>query len=321
MGSVAFLSSPALGLSNFRQRAGPVSQNHPRRFIVQRRARFAGQDKLYPDPDPIEPIENPVNPLPSTPEPSEAPQTLFEKLNSRRQNPKPDQDVVVSSLESANDLRQPLFGRGPGEATVPTETVKPAQDMDYDRAAKALWRVGWATWWLQLILTIISGVILLFSFAFPGVNVKSSASAVGFVISGVGVVLAFLSLFSTYSYTRLSLWLSESTNRTAEAARTRISRRLRVGLVLSLVGMGVSLTGLQAIVGTLLARLLGAGIATTPYNSYQMAQGVGGVVPGSGIVQPVDVLVVQASANAMMGLLAALATTIWLRARSKKWQQ
>lgn len=317
---VAFLSSPALGLSNFRPRAGAVSQNRPRRFTIQRRGRFSGQEKLYPDPDPIEPIENPVNPLPSSPEPSETPETLFEKLNSRRQNPKPDRDVVLSSLESADDVTQPLFGRGPGEATVPTETREPA-DMDYDRAAKALWRVGWATWWLQLILTIISGVILLFSFAFPGVNVRSSASAVGFVVSGIGVVLAFLSLFSTYSYTRLSLWLSSSANRTAEAARTRISWRLRVGLLLSLVGMGVSLMGLQAIVGTLLARLLSAGIATTPYNSYQMAQGVGGVAPGSGIVQPVDVLVIQASANAMMGLLAALATTVWLRARAKKWQQ
>lgn len=324
MPSVAFLAASGLGLSSFQPQSAALSRNRPRRFTVQRRVRCAGSEKLYPDPDPIEPIENPVTPQPPTPEPSETPQSLFDKLNSRRQNPKPDPDVVVTSLDAANDMTQPLFERGSDETAVSTEAVKPDQRMDYERAARALWRVGWATWWLQLILTVISGVILLFSFAFPGVNVRSSASAVGFIVSGVGVVFAFLSLFSTYSYTRLSLWLSGNGgrgNRTAETAQTRISRRLRVGLLISIIGMVVSLTGLQAIVGTLLARLLSAGIATTPYNSYQMAQGVGSVAPGSGLVQPVDVLVIQASANAMMGLVAALATTVWLRARSKKWQQ
>lgn len=283
-----------------------------------------GADKLYPDPDPIEPIENPVKPQPPLSEPSESPQVLFEKLNARRENANRKPDAVQSSMESTNDEKQPLFSRESQEPIVPAEASPGDKRMDYERAARALWRVGWATWWLQLILTVVSGVILLFSFAFPGVNVKSSASAIGFIVTGVGVVIAFLSLFSTYSYTRLSLWLSgngSGANRTVESAQTRISRRLRAGLLISLLGMVVSLTGLQAIVGTLLARLLSAGIATTPYNSYQTPQGIGGVAPGTGLVQPVDVLIVQASANAMMGLLAALATTVWLRARSKKWQQ
>ncbi|CDF36437.1 unnamed protein product [Chondrus crispus] len=319
---VAFLSSPGLAFLNAGRRHAILSQRRPRK-IAFRRLPVASSDKLYPDPEPLERIENPVKAGDSDSEPKEGPEVLFEKLNARRESRNSNSGVVQSSLETANDMNQPLFNREGEELKPVTEVVAPDNGMDFKKAARAFWRIGWMTWWLQLILTVVSGVILIFSFAFPGVNVKTSASALGFIVTGVGVLFAFVSLFWTYSYTRLSLWLSGdrvSTNRTPQVAQTRINRKLRIGLGIAIVGMIVSLTGLQAIVGTLLARLLSSGVATTPYASYQMGAGAAGVAPGSGIVQPVDILVVQASANAMMGLLAALATTVWLRGRSKKWQ-
>lgn len=237
---------------------------------------------------------------------------LLGKLNARQQNRQTATEVAATTLGASVEGSEGL------EVDVSKSTS--IASLDYVSAAKALWRLGWITWWVQLILTVISAVILLFAFAFPGVNVRSSASAVGFILSGAGIVVAFFSLFWTYSYTRLSLWLKGDANRMVERAQQRIVGKLRVGLVLALLGLVISLTGLQAIVGTLLARLLSAGIATVPYSSYQNA-GAGNFAPGAGLVQPVDVLVVQANANAMMAFVTALVTTVWLRGRAKKWQQ
>lgn len=273
----------------------------------QRRFRRSVIASLYPEPDEVDPPLNP--PKPSEDASSGQDEAKFlEKLNSYQKN-RGDPSKVTTN---ASDDKPVPSNAGNTYLQPQVETV------DYGKAARALWRLGWATWWIQLILTIIAAVILVFSFAFPGVNVKLSASSVGFGLSSVGILIAFFSLFWTYSYTRLSLWLRDESKRSVERARARITGKLQVGLVLSLLGLIVSLVGTQAIVGTLLSRLLSAGIATTPYNAYQAS---GGLPPGAGVVQPVDVLVIQACANSMMALLAALTSTVWLRGRARKWQE
>jgi len=85
-----------------------------------------------------------------------------------------------------------------------------------------------------------------------------------------------------------------------------------VGVGLAMVGLTVSLLGVQAIVGTLLARLLSSGLG----ESYGTVRAIGRV-PGG--VQPVDILVVQAAANGMLGLVCALGVSLWLTTRIDKW--
>lgn len=198
------------------------------------------------------------------------------------------------------------------EPVVATSTEKKEIPEGFRKASRALWRIGWFTWWAQLILTVIAAVILLFAFLFPGINVRSAASAVGLGISGFGVVIAFLSLFWTYGYTRLAIWLRQS--QSPAKAKVRINRKLRFGLLFSVVGMVVLLVGLQAIVGTLLARVFG-GISA----SYGPAPAQGGLVPSTGLVQPVDILVIQACANAITGLVIALLATTWFRSKASRW--
>ncbi|CAN8075081.1 unnamed protein product [Agarophyton chilense] len=233
-------------------------------------------------------------------------------------------------------LEEARKGREEAQSNAPNLEAKPGDVVDKDlevsttlvpedqepipqglqSASRALWRIGWVTWWLQLILTVIAAVILLFAFLFPGINVRSAASAVGFAISGAGIVFAFLSLFWTYGYTRLALWLRDK--QIQEKAKLRINRKLRFGLLFSITGIVTLLLGLQAIVGTLLARLLGTGGFASPYASAQNA-GRGAVLSATGLVQPVDILVVQACANGLTGLMIALVATIWFRTREKKW--
>lgn len=263
--------------------------------------------------------------------PASQPASVFSSASDRPPSSVPDSDKD----QSFNGTRDPTLAPFPtsaqtaaaaGSVVPPVPPSKPVESevqFDVAKAARALWKAGWLSWWIQMVLTVVSGVILLFSFAFPGVNIRNSASALGFILSGVGVVFAFLSLFWTYGYTRLSLWLSRSDELQLANAPTRLTTTLRIGVGLAIAGLFVSLIGLQAIVGTLLARLFSAGIATTPYTAYQVGgagAGAGGLIPGTGAVQPVDILIVQASANAMTALLTALVTSVWLRARSRMWE-
>lgn len=66
--------------------------------------------------------------------------------------------------------------------------------------------------------------------------------------------------------------------------------------------------------GTLLARLLWLGLGES-YGSGVVA----GRVPGG--VQPVDILIVQASANGMLGLVCSRGVSLWLSTRVEKWSR
>lgn len=191
-------------------------------------------------------------------------------------------------------------------------------DHAYKPASRAFWRIGWLTWWVQLILTIVSAVIVGFALTFPSVDVGTSASSIGFVFIGISIIVAFVSLFCTFGYTRLSLWLqSASSSEASSKAPAKISYRLRVGISVALFGLAFATLGLQAIVGTLLARLLTTGIGSTNFRGLDSKAGS----VATPLVQPVDVLVVQASANIILALLTVVLSSLWFRRRSDVWEQ
>lgn len=209
--------------------------------------------------------------------------------------------------------------QSPNQDTLPSIETN---SIDVQRASRALWKAGWWAWWIQLVLSTISGVIVLFAIAFPGVNIRTTASSIGVLLCGSSVAIALTSLLWTYGYTRLAIRVRQSQPKFLANAPARVRGYIRVGLIISVFGLFVGLVGLQAIVGTLLARLLGTGIATTPYSALQsngLSRTGAGFVNGASMVQPVDVLVIQACANAMSSLLAGLITAIWLRGRLRVW--
>lgn len=268
-----------------------------------------GTGDLYPEPEPY------VPPPPTVPgrggDSGGAPQGTA---------PPAGADLWTSSPSSGGDAAAASsYGSTAAASDVTTTPVAATAGVAFDTAAASasLWRFGWIAWWSQFILTVIAGVILVFSFAFPGVAVASSASKIGTLLAAVGVATSLVSNVWTYGYTRLSLSLGraaaagEAVKAAADTAAS-IRRRLRVGVGLAMVGLTVSLLGVQAIVGTLLARLLSSGLG----ESYGTVRAIGRV-PGG--VQPVDILVVQAAANGMLGLVCALGVSLWLTTRIDKW--
>ena len=159
------------------------------------------------------------------------------------------------------------------------------------RLRDRLWSVGWASWWTQTILSVVSGVLLLF--ANSVMQRPSPALVGGLVLALTGLGTAFCSIFWTWGFTRVSVRLGQPVTPSEAAKRARGS--LRKGMLLNLVGMGASLLGTYTIVGTLAAKAL-----------TQSAAVVGAAAP----VQALDLLIVQANTNTLaahfVGLCASL---------------
>ena len=160
------------------------------------------------------------------------------------------------------------------------------------RLRDRLWSVGWASWWTQTILSVVSGVLLLF--ANSVMKRPSPALVGGLVLALTGLGTAFCSIFWTWGFTRVSVRLGRQPVTPSEAAK-RARGSLRKGMLLNLVGMGASLLGTYTIVGTLAAKAL-----------TQSAAVVGAAAP----VQALDLLIVQANTNTLaahfVGLCASL---------------
>ncbi|XVE66783.1 hypothetical protein DITRI_Ditri08aG0106900 [Diplodiscus trichospermus] len=152
------------------------------------------------------------------------------------------------------------------------------------RYFKGLGNLGF---WGQLVCTVVSAVILSFSVVITG---KITSPATFYATAG-GIVAAFISVFWSFGYIRLSEKLKKTANDPSKApSRADVVKSLKNGIVLNLLGMGAAILGMQATVGLLVAKALTS--STTPY--YQ------GISPGSSPVLALDVFLVQASANTIL---------------------
>lgn len=162
---------------------------------------------------------------------------------------------------------------------------------------------GWISFWAQLVLGVVATVILGFASFSRGVAVENQrvGTGVGIFFAGAGVITLTVSIFWAFRYTKIAKQLqsSNSNNRPRKADTIQL---LRLGLIISLVGLLISLVGAQAIVGTLLAKSL-----TLP----QAGVGVYQIDP-SRIIRPLDIFVVQANTNTTAAHLAGLIASIWL---------
>ncbi|CAN6451005.1 unnamed protein product [Victoria cruziana] len=183
---------------------------------------------------------------------------------------------------------------GPASAT-----PSPSPDEEFDKAKLAqvskrlestsryFKRLGNLGFWGQLVCTVVAAVILAFSVVITG---KVTSPATFYATAG-GIAAAFLSVFWSFGYVRLSHRLRRAANDPTEAPpRVEVVRSLKNGIIINLLGMGAAVLGMQATVGTLVAKALTS--STNPY--YQ------GISPGSSPVLALDVFLVQASANTIL---------------------
>ena len=85
------------------------------------------------------------------------------------------------------------------------------------RLRDRLWSVGWTSWWTQTILSVVSGVLLLF--ANSVMQRPSPALVGGLVLALAGLGTAFCSIFWTWGFTRVSVRLGRQPLTPSEAAK------------------------------------------------------------------------------------------------------
>lgn len=145
--------------------------------------------------------------------------------------------------------------------------------------------------------TVVAAVILSFSVVITG----KVTSPTTFYSTAGGIAAAFISVFWSFGYIRLSEKLRRTANEPSKAPpRADVVKGLRNGIILNLLGMGAALLGLQATVGLLVAKAL-----TSSANPYY--QGI-----GNSPVLALDVFLVQASANTILSHFLGLVFSLEL---------
>jgi hypothetical protein len=175
------------------------------------------------------------------------------------------------------------------------------------RAIAQMFRLtGWISFWIQLVLGIIAAIILLLT------SSQRSSNAAGNPGTGFGIFLAICGLITlgvgiylAYRYTRIGSQL-QSANPSNRPRKIETIQVLRLGVIVNLVGILLTLLGAQAIVGTLVAR------AITQTQFIFTSQSNQPFITG------LDMFVVQANTNTISAHFAGLAGSLWLLNRITK---
>ncbi|MBD2664080.1 hypothetical protein B6N60_03698 [Richelia sinica FACHB-800] len=188
-------------------------------------------------------------------------------------------------------------------------TQNPENSSSNLRAIAEMFRLtGWISFWIQLVLGVISGIIILLFGIFsqragspsnnPGTGFGVFLAICGLVVLGAGIYLA-------YRYTRIGNQL-QSSNPNNRPRKLETIQILRLGLWINLGGTLVTLIGAQAIVGTLVARSISPqAISTQLFDPNRIISGL-------------DMLVVQANTNTVSAHVAGLLASLLLLNRITK---
>eukprot|EP00252_Welwitschia_mirabilis_P007984 TRINITY_DN19691_c0_g1_i2.p1 TRINITY_DN19691_c0_g1~~TRINITY_DN19691_c0_g1_i2.p1 ORF type:complete len:296 (+),score=19.36 TRINITY_DN19691_c0_g1_i2:216-1103(+) len=199
-------------------------------------------------------------------------------------------------------LRRASVSSGPATSSQDTEREKEklAQvTRRLENTGRYFKRLGGLGFWSQLVCTVVSAVILAFSVVITG----SPTSPTTFYLTAAGIAAAFLSVFWSFGYIRLSEQLRKyASDPTKAPTRGDVVKRLKTGIVINIAGMCATVLGMQATVGVLVAKALTS--SATPY--YQ------GLSPGYSPVLALDVFLVQACGNTMLSHFLGLVFSLEL---------
>ncbi|MGF1933100.1 MAG: DUF3611 family protein [Nostoc sp. ChiQUE02] len=161
---------------------------------------------------------------------------------------------------------------------------------------------GWITFWIQLAIGVVSVLALLF--ALTGrrfVQQQNAGLGIGIFWAVCGIVLLLFSLYWDFRYTRIGKAL-ENTNPALHPSKGDTTRILRLGIVVSLVGILLTLLGAGSTVLVLVAKSISQppGVAIiNPYN----------------IIRAMDIFVAVADITGIAAHYAGTVASLWLLER------
>lgn len=163
--------------------------------------------------------------------------------------------------------------------------------------------VGWVSFWIQLVLAVVSGGIIFLAISNPAFNLNrgSSTSGLGLLLGVAGLIALSLSTFWSFRYTRFAQRL-QADNPSLRPTKSSAIQHLRLGLLINIIGMLLTLVGAEWIVGVLLVKTLSIPQGAAIYNTNRL-------------IEPLDIFVVQASINTVLAQFTGILAALWLLQR------
>ena len=167
-------------------------------------------------------------------------------------------------------------------------------------------RVAFLSWWAQVILTAVSGVTLLFTRNVLKLESNPASKALlmpNYFLAGSSISLSLASIFWTWATRRLSRRLLRKPTTRIQAANM-LRKSITVGTCLNLMGMALAIFGAEQIVGGLAIKVLTTSTsAPTVYAAGAQA---------TNLLQPLDILVVQANTNTLFSHFCSVVAYLFL---------
>ncbi|NJK40452.1 MAG: DUF3611 family protein [Acaryochloridaceae cyanobacterium SU_2_1] len=165
--------------------------------------------------------------------------------------------------------------------------------------------VGWISFWIKLVLVVVSGVTVLFAFFSRAANTtqaRNPISGIGLFFTVCGILLLGVSVYWSFHYTR---WGRRFLAKTASSQPSKAGtlRLLKTVLITDLVGILVTVIGGEWLVGAIIGKAISQGVAVFSLNPNQL-------------VEPIDLFVIQACMNVIVGQLAGIVATLILLQRT-----
>ncbi len=183
------------------------------------------------------------------------------------------------------------------------DKLKQSHTTNPQEFAKTLRTLGRFAFWLQLGLAVVSAAILFFAIADPNFNLKTTnpTSEAGLFFAVGGLLFLSISTYWAFNYTRLANQLQDFDGG-IRVKKSEVIQVLWRGLFLNAVGLVLTLLGVEAIVGTLIAKSLTQVEGLAIYNSSQL-------------IEPLDLIVVQANINTIIAQSVGILLAAWLISR------
>lgn len=166
--------------------------------------------------------------------------------------------------------------------------------------ARTFSTTGWVSFWSQVVLGVISGVVLLVSSAFGGnnnANQNNPGTGFGAFLAVCGLLVLGGSIYMAFRYTTIAKQL-QSPNPSGRPRKADTIQALRLGLLINLAGMLITLFGAYAIVGTLVGK--------------SISQGQTALLDPNRVISGLDMFVVQANINTIGAHFVGIVATLWL---------
>jgi hypothetical protein len=158
---------------------------------------------------------------------------------------------------------------------------------------------GWITFWLQLGLAVVSGLAVLFASTGRGfAEQPNTGLGIGIFWAICGIIALLFSAYWDFRYTRLGKRL-ENPNHALHPSKADTIAAIRIGIIVSLFGMLLTLFGAGSTLGVLVAKSISQppGVAITdPYK----------------IIRALDVFVAVANINGIAAHFVGTVASLWL---------